>query len=512
MLPIRSRLPRLAAFRTRRYSSPWLQNQSKPDLSHVQSTHPRLDLGFFKRYARWCFLASSGIGLTLLSAAVATHLWIEKVEFVPESDENCIEWEWDVEAERWGQSEHGGTDPSLGFMARFGLRSAWLEHYWTSPGTLKQAKPPNRVTPFDHVTTAVERRLETTRNFLDGVLDVALSKESAGLLRPQTATDIFIRRADISERMGTRAGLSDALYDLQRVWSRLPAKGPLASRVALKLGDLNFRLGDSDNALAWWARCIQMTTSSRPSTQAAPPTLTIPSSPPSSPAEQRVLASALVSLSAFYATSGQLRQARDLEESALDLLRSIRFPDSSSPATAPQILHSLYILHRTSLLSVHLAEVLYALKNPPAVSIKRLSQAAQSSEQVAFALAGLPLIHPKAPGSKVPHPPSPHASLLPEYSRSPSMKKPAKSLIRDARRSAMEAWNLLGVLHEGRGDIKSLQTSLDCYERALGWAGLATSGDGKTGEGILEVEWNALQANYSRIREALRAKVTEGQG
>jgi hypothetical protein len=89
------------------------------------------------------------------------------------------------------------------------------------------------------------------------------------------------------------------------------------------------------------------------------------------------------------------------------------------------------------------------------------------------------------------------------------MKKPAKSLIRDARRSAAEAWNLLGVLHEEKGDEKSLQASLDCYERALGWAGVGASGDGKSGEGILEVEWNALRGNYSRVREALHAKTTE---
>jgi hypothetical protein len=86
------------------------------------------------------------------------------------------------------------------------------------------------------------------------------------------------------------------------------------------------------------------------------------------------------------------------------------------------------------------------------------------------------------------------------------MKKPARSLIRDARRSAVEAWNLLGVLHEGKGDAKSLQASLDCYERALGWAGVTTSGDGKPGEGILEAERKALNGNYNRVRGILQAK------
>jgi hypothetical protein len=39
----------------------------------------------FKRYTKWRFIAFSRIGVTLLSATAATHLWIEKVEFVPES-------------------------------------------------------------------------------------------------------------------------------------------------------------------------------------------------------------------------------------------------------------------------------------------------------------------------------------------------------------------------------------------------------------------------------------------
>jgi hypothetical protein len=53
----------------------------------------------------------------------------------------------------------------------------------------------------------------------------------------------------------------------------------------------------------------------------------IPSSPPPSQAGQHILASALVSLSAFYATSGQLAQVQVLEESALGLLRTIQSPN-----------------------------------------------------------------------------------------------------------------------------------------------------------------------------------------
>jgi hypothetical protein len=52
----------------------------------------------------------------------------------------------------------------------------------------------------------------------------------------------------------------------------------------------------------------------------------------------------------------------------------------------------------------------------------------------------------------------------------PSIPSPYKSLLRDARCSAAELWNLLGTLHENKGDANLLQTALDCYERALGWA------------------------------------------
>jgi len=91
--------------------------------------------------------------------------------------------------------------------------------------------------------------------------------------------------------MGTKAGLRHARYDLQRVWSRLPADGPLGSRIALKLGDLNFRLGDSDNALAWWARCFLMMSSPQPITQTTPLPSVIPVIPSRHPRRRQGSAS-----------------------------------------------------------------------------------------------------------------------------------------------------------------------------------------------------------------------------
>jgi len=218
------------------------------------------------------------------------------------------------------------------------------------------------------------------------------------------------------------------------------------------------------------------------------------------------LASTLVSLSAFYATSGQLKQAQATEEASLDLLRAISPAKSLKAASPPQALHVLYLRHRSSLLSIHLAEVLFALQSPTATSMRWLTAAAESSERVALALTGLPLIHPDAPLSTIPHPPSSEAPLLKSFTKSNSLNKPATSLLRDARRTAAEAWNLMGVLNEETEGPKP-EKALQCYERALGWAGVSADRPGGVadpGEGILEAEWKVFWENYIRARDAVR--------
>ena len=175
----------------------------------------------------------------------------------------------------------------------------------------------------------------------------------------------------------------------------------------------------------------------------------------------------------------------------------------------PQALHLLYVLHRSSILSIHLAEVLYALRTKPATSMEWLSQAAQSAERVALFLTGLPLVHPDAPGSVIPHPPSSETPLVPEYTKSRSMSTPARALLRDSRRTAAEAWNLIGVLTEGSKSPDATEKAMECYERALGWAGVGrdkAGGIGQPGEGTLETEWQVFWANYVRTREAVRSK------
>lgn len=473
----------------------------------VQNTVFTID--FFRRFIKFTGIGLLVVTLTTWTAFEGAHMWVEKVELAPELDEEVRRWQWDVEMERWTGGEVGGTDSGLGLFARHALRAAWMAQNWgtgSGASVIGSNALSGRGGSGAGGLNIIEARLEYAQEFLSTAMQVAQQRMSSGSLQPQTLGDILARHANVMERMGTRDALLESRIEYERVWAGQPGKGILAARTALKLGDINKRLGDMEDALSWWSRTVQLLqVGGATDLTSNPPVLT--ASPPSEPLAQRTFISLLVSLSAFYATTGQLRQAQSVQESALNAIRTIPQPPSTDAASPPQALHALYILHRSSLLSIHLAEVLYALRHKPVTSIEWLTRAAESAERVALTLTGSPLIHPDAPQSQIPHPPSPEAPLVPVYSRSVSMRKPAASLLRDSRRTAAEAWSLVGVLAESSNTAEAKEKALECYERALGWAGVAADGPGgigRAGEGTLEAEWKVLWSNYVRARDAVR--------
>lgn len=67
----------------------------------------------------------------------------------------------------------------------------------------------------------------------------------------------------------------------------------------------------------------------------------------------------------------------------------------------------------------------------------------------------------------------------------------------------------MGILAESSDAPGSKEKALECYERALGWAGVGADGPagiGKAGEGVLESEWMVLWGNYVRVRDAVRGE------
>ena len=460
---------------------------------------------------RW--LRYTVVGLVTLTVTSATafegvHQWVEKAELVPETDEEARKWQWDIEAERWSGGPSGGTDPGLGFVGRHAVRAAWIAQNWgigSEQSVMNSNAFSARAGGSARAVNIVEARSEVAQAFLSVAVQHAQSRMSSGALRPQTITELLARHANIMERMGQRDALFEARSEYERVWAGLPGKGVDAARVALKLGDLNRRLGDMEDSLAWWSRAIQLTHNKTE----PPPLPAIPQSLPSEPAAQRTFLSTLVSLSAFYATTGQLRQAQTVQDASLTLFSGVQQPESLQSASPAETLHALYTLHRLSLLSIHHAEVLYALRKKGESPLEWLTRAASSAERVALTLTSLPPIHPDAPQSQIPHPPSSDAPLTTSYTKIISLRKPATSLLRDARRTAAEAWNLAGVLLEQSEAPGSKERAVEYYERALGWAGIAsdrTGGIGKAAESTLDSEWKVLWSNYVRARAAVKGQ------
>ncbi|KAK2466922.1 hypothetical protein APHAL10511_001180 [Amanita phalloides] len=418
-------------------------------------------------HSRRLFLFSAAGFFTLGASSAllyeAAHQYVEHVQLAQHLDQDVRKWEWHRSAEYWADPLRSGTDPALGFRGRHILRAAWMASNWGIG------------------YHPVDAALHKSDDFLRSAIRIA--EERAG---PATLNALLLRHASVLELLGGNFRAASKT-EYERAWAISPE-----AHVAWKLGQLNSQLGHPDDALAWWMRSILLASGKNSDGDAR----AVPSSAPSSPYAQRTLTNTLVSLSAFYAASGQLTEAQRVQESTLNLIRSI--PSPESPSSPAQLLHTLYLLHRSSLLSIHLAEVLHAQKQPSFTSIQWLTSAAESSERVAYALTGLPIdgFHrcnpvPQAQGKE----------LINTYKSSHTMNKMASNLLRDASRTAAEAWHLIGILHESaRGP--SSDKALKCYERAVEWAGKTTpQSDKVAADGTLEADWKTIWSNYHRLKQ-----------
>ncbi|RDB21379.1 hypothetical protein Hypma_011595 [Hypsizygus marmoreus] len=474
--------------------------------SFAKNTLFVLDVG--KRALKFSLIGVLALGATAAAAYEGVHLWIEKVELAPELNEEVKKWEWDEETEKWtGDAAKGGTDPGLGFKGRHTVRAAWMAYNWgvgysTAVIGSETSNEDGLIGPGG--LRVIDASIQRTEDFLRTAISIAEKRSRRGQLNPHTITELVARHANVLARLGMQS-LSESRSQYERAWTYFSGQEIEAARIALRLGDINSRLGQTSDAISWWSKAIQIIRGDVPDRLEDLPTEL--ESAPSSPAAQRLLTTTLVSLSAFFAQSGQLKQAQAVEEAALGMLRSIPPPDSLSTASPPQALHALYLLQRSSLLSIHLAEVLHAQRKPVAASVQWLTSAAESSERVARVLTGQPLTPAKTfPNST--SPPPAEAPPLPTYLSSRSMRKTASSLLRDARRTSAEAWNLIGILHETRG--KNITAALHCYERAVRWAGKSAENSDvqQPAEDTLESDWAVFFGNYTRAKRLVEQSKT----
>jgi hypothetical protein len=99
--------------------------------------------------------------------------------------------------------------------------------------------------------------------------------------------------------------------------------------------------------------------------------------------------------------------------------------------------------------------------------------------------------------------PSAEAPLLAGYVGNPYLEKPANDLLRDARRSAADTWNLLGELTERMGPSHR-QLALEYYTRAVGWAGRKNQeGKMEPTDSTLSDDWMLIWRNYTRMKQVV---------
>ncbi|KDN37195.1 hypothetical protein RSAG8_10327, partial [Rhizoctonia solani AG-8 WAC10335] len=450
------------------------------------------------------------VGCTVLGLEAA-HQWVEHVELKPELTDDTFGWE--KEREHWSGGAQGGTDSRIGWWARRAVRSAWIPLNWGS-------------TDFEGVIgtgqgeggglNVFEKKYAAAEGFLRGAIEAAQKRISEP--NDHAILELMSLHAGVVERMGGQANLEAARAEWEALLGLLPPRSSDAARVSKRLGDLNARLGNMQLAIESWNRSLEAA--------GFVPQEKIPTNPYS----QRLIISALLSMSGNYALQRQLQLAKQTEEMALSLLEPLPLPSLSritkdmapeqteemalslleplplpslsriTKDMAPEQLHSLFTSHRSALFMIHMAEVLWAQspRRHLATSLEHLSKAAERSEQTALLLTGTPRIHPDVPLSSVPHPPVPNAGLLNVFGSSKTLKRPARSLLRDARRSAAEAWNLRGLLLEGE---KGEKEALECFERALEWAGGQNNIEGE-GD-VLERDRKQIWRNWARLRERI---------
>ncbi|KAG9051195.1 hypothetical protein FS837_011310 [Tulasnella sp. UAMH 9824] len=558
-------------------------NYIKPTL-HVLNT--------FRKLLVYTSAASISIALLVFLGFEGTHLYVENVSIAPtpgldyddeyetggggggKMGEDAI-WGWAVESqESWTGGKRGGTDPALGYRARHLIRAAWMAQNWGAgvggPQQLGGGRSGSNA-KSDGSTFNVTAYTASAQ-FLSQA--IALAKENPQIFFPasstssaahdqlsDTALDLLGLRSRVLERIGTPGSITAARDDLLQIWDLALSKSlaanhshhrrPIdAARVALKIGDLSYRLQEGQVAVGWWQKAIDYATlgagvddSSRPSSQShhqherAPSApqldstaLHVPSTLPPSPLAQRTLASALVSLSTYFAATQRLQEADTVQRSALRLLSlaprvqsSSSDLSSSKDAAQPLVtrdnasaaLHSLFLQHRASVLSVHHAQVLYAAStSAPApkrswMSSKstgtssdgvaaaqiQLHSAATAAEKVAHTLTGVSKSYADAP-SALTH------KLSSVYAGDKVLSRPAASLLRDARRTAAEAWNLSGMLYQLEGRKEDLGSALECFERAVHWSGGQTSADDPESQ-VIQKEWATYWKNYTSLKEKL---------
>lgn len=457
------------------------------------------------------------------------HVWVEQ-QMKVKPDQDAKRWGW--EPESWTGGEYGGTSAKLGLFGRHAVRAAWFALNFRTPFLNAALSGENG----KHGALAfTDQDLHSAGIYLESA--IARMRDQEGKLPPdREALDLLERYASVQELLASPAALVRAYQSYLQVHDGKASQGMKQAQLAVKLGNISERLGDEDSAMKWWSQAITLINSDteenlepcdsigiaespslsrvdgiEPKTHgehgehsqtgtpnSAPSRLILPVQPPSSPLAQRTLVSALLALSAFFSRRGYLEEAKYIEEKSFALIDGMVSPSDNSQngQTPGEVLHNMYLMHRKAVLTVHHAEVTYALekvsgKPSTANSLTDLLTAASLSEVVSQVLTGKMSTHvvTRSVTTPVAWPLAARANLLGAYRSSRVLRPSAERVLRDARLTVAEAWDLAGVLYQGLDEAKAAE----CFERALGWTGI---------EGAEDVSLTGWEALWQRFVEA----------
>lgn len=362
--------------------------------------------------------------------------------------------------------------------------------------------------------------------------------------------DLLLLKAGTLERINTIDSLSHAKDLYEQVLCSLDSSmgnegGPggraRVMRLAGKVGDLCARTGGRNEAMQWWgwglnkagvdihahtqtSQIVQEVKQDvnkgwfgKSAAASTPTPVALASksstlSPTLPPPVLRATISLLTSASAQLATTSSLPAASSLQSLALSYLSKPLLQTQDSLASPSAALHSTWLIHRTSLLKLHLSSVLYALSKSSTEALPLVAGAQEQVERVITELLPLP------------------AAFI---QRGSALTAPAKILARDALLTGAEiaytkgtflerslpatSSKTGGLLKAKRSEtpeekamrISTLESALECFERATALSALESgAGPVKAKGGEEEAvgrgeEWGKYWRGFVRTREKL---------
>lgn len=463
------------------------------------------------------YLLIGAVGTVALGAIgfEALHQYVESGPMGFASRGND-EWGWEDEVLGWTGGPNGGTDSRLGWKARHALRAAWMCQHWGAGGSSLSRRQglfePDYMAfkgmiGVDPDVVRPDRGYEMANGFFDIALEAArlggmVFPSTLSVLRPSgppkttsdtqgdpAVVDMLLLKAGGLERIGTQAALAQAKELYERVVTSTRSDGGAVHearvmRLATKVGLVCARLGDGEEALAWWGwglervglelptRLQEVKTEAKAWFGKAPEAqqLALPTSLP--PPVLRATVSLLIAAATHMATNRHISGAASLQTTALRILPAPAPIDKPTPFTASATLHHTWIEQRSSLLALHLASTSYALGRP---ALNLASVAATRSDDVLAALTPIPSIYLRL-----------HYAIV-------------KQLQRNALLTAAEAAYTRGRLLE-RQPNPPLAVVADCYERAMS---LDASESGLTEPAEMGREWQKYWDSHARVKRAL---------